>query len=129
MTKIDHGNLARKLQRVADRTPDLVAQARIESAEDLLATALPRTPLSAKRYPSDPVPGELRSSGYADHTSIPDASEVGFSAPHAYIVHQMGTDTNWSTEGTGERFLEIPFLERRGLYASRIKDAVREGLR
>lgn len=127
--KVDNAGLARKLQRAADRTPDLVARARIESAEDLLAASLPRTPLSAKRYPSDPVPGELRSSGYADHTSIPDASEVGFSAPRAYIVHQMPEDFEFTTPGTGPKFLEGPFLERRAQYAKRMKDAAREGLR
>ena len=122
------GGLARKLERAAERTPDLVERARREAAEDLLAKALPLTPLSAKRYESDPVPGQLRESGYVDHESRPDASEVGFSASYAPIVHAMPEDNDFTTPGTGPRFLEIPFLENRDAYARRIKDAAREGL-
>jgi hypothetical protein len=126
--KVNNGRLAQKLRRAADRTPDLVERARIESAEDLLAKALPRTPLSAKRYESDPVPGQLRASGYADHESHPDASEVGFSASYAPIVHAMPEDNDFTTPGTGPRFLEGPLLENRDEYARRIKDAARKGL-
>jgi hypothetical protein len=116
--KVDRRRLATKLHRAAERTPDLVRRARIESAEDLLA----------KGYESDPVPGQLRASGYADHESIPDASEVGFSASYAAIVHAMPEDNDFTTPGTGPRFLEIPFLENRDEYTRRIKDAAREGL-
>lgn len=126
--KVNNAKLAQKLRRAAEDTPGLVRRARIEAAEDLLAKALPRTPLSAKRYPSDPVPGELRASGYVDHETHPDASEVGFSAEHALPVHQMPEDYDFTTPGTGPKFLEGPFLENRDRYVEIIKDAAREGL-
>ena len=126
--KVNNRKLAKKLRRAADDTPALVERARVESAEDLLAKALPLTPLSAKRYESDPVPGELRASGYADHTSIPDASEVGFSAEHARPVHDMPEDNDFTTPGTGPRFLELPFLENRDRYRDRMFDAARRPL-
>lgn len=126
--KVNNRRLAKKLRKAADDTPDLVEQARRENAEDLLAKALPRTPLSARRYESDPVPGELRSSGYVDHASVPDASEVGFSAEYARIVHDMPEDNDFTTPETGPRFLEEPFLENRDRYMERYEDAIKKGL-
>ena len=126
--KVNNRKLAKKLRRAADDTPALVERARVEAAEDLLSVSLPRTPLSAKRYPSDPVPGELRSTGYVDHVSIPDASEVGFSAEHARPVHDMPEDNDFTTPGTGPRFLELPFLENRDRYAKHIIHAARRPL-
>ena len=127
--KVNNRRLAKKLHRAAEDTPDLVERERKLCAEDLLSVSLPRTPLSAKRYPSDPVPGQLRASGYVDHETHPDASEVGFSAEYAPIVHDMPEDNDFTTPGTGPRFLEQPFLENRRRYRDRMFDAARRPLR
>ena len=126
--KVDTARLKAKLEAARDGVPDAVQRARKEAADDLLDFAMPGVPLSVKRYPSDPPPGELRSSGYVEHFS-PEASEVGFSAPYALIVHEMGPGTNWSTPGTGAKFLESPFAERKGLYVKRMREAARGELR
>lgn len=133
--KVDTARLRRKLDAARENVPDAAQRAVRECAEDLLDTAMPGVPLSVKRYPSDPAPGELRQSGYVDHDTHPDGSEVGFSAPYAYIVHELGIefykgyDINWSTPGTGAKYLEKPFVANKGRYAKYVKDEARRALR
>jgi hypothetical protein len=97
-----------------------------ECGEDLRIKVTMRTPRAAGG-------GRLRRSVYAQHR--PGSSEVGVSAPYAFYVHEMGITVyperapiNWTTSGTGAKYLERPFVENRARYAKRIMDAARDGL-
>ena len=121
--------LARKLIRAARDVDDELATRRRECAEDLNALSVPVTPLSVKRYPSDPVPGELKLGAFVDHVSRPNTSIVGNSDPKAPFVHELGievhkgVDIDWSTPGTGAKFLSNPFKANEARYAAYMKAA------
>jgi hypothetical protein len=46
--------------------------------------------------------------------------ELGYGADYAHHVHEMPSTVNWSEPGTGNKFLEKPFNERRTSLASDI---------
>ncbi len=133
--KVDTRRLRRKLEAAQDIDP--VRRAVAECGEDLLGKSLPRTP---KRE------NELRESGSSQpfESAHGPAVEVGFDAPHAIPVHEMldrtdegdtdaGDDPdgkiNWTTPGTGAKYLEIPWNENKELYARYVKDAMRRQIR
>lgn len=120
--------LAAKLQSARKDVGVRLRKARVECAEDLLTTSIPVTPMSA-----EVGAGELRRSGYADHVSLPDTSIVGFSDPIAIYVHERlaredGSPIQYTTSGTGPKFLEGPFLANRRRYANYMIDEARKGL-
>jgi hypothetical protein len=114
--------LEEKIDRVVEGVELNVNRAVAEAGEDLLRLAIPRTPMSAGG-------GRLRQSGYVDHS--PGVAEVGFEAPYAVYVHEMGhtvypdREVTWTTPGTEAKFLEGPFNENSARYAKHIKDAAR----
>jgi hypothetical protein len=117
--------LRAKQEKVAKSVRSNVYRAVAEVGEALLQEAMPGVPLEH---------GELRQSGYVDHA--PGIADVGFSAPYAVYVHEMGISVyperapiNWTTPGTGAKFLTGPFLRNRDRYKSHIFDAARKGLR
>ncbi len=130
--------LALKLKKAAHDSKSNLDAERKRSAEHLLSVALPVTPMSAGKER-----GELRRSGYVDHTLIRDSSVVGFSAPYAVFVHEMMDRTdqpdadesdnpdlkiNWTTPGTGPKFLTGPFNQWRKVYAENMKKAALRGI-
>ena len=124
----------RRLDRIARNVEENVNDAVGDAGEDLLRHALERTPMSAGTD-EDGHAGALRRSGYADH-SVPGRVNVGFSSDIAYYVHEMGLEVyperapiNWTTPGTGAKFLEAPFLANRKRYGEEIKEAARRGVR
>ena len=44
----------------------------------------------------------------------------GFAAVYALRVHEMPEGTNWTTSGTGPKYLERPMLELRPRFASEV---------
>jgi hypothetical protein len=91
--------------------------------------------------------GDLRAAGFADpigggHTP---GVEVGYNGPRDYLAVQheggwrnliawgreMGPTRieNYTTPGTGPKFLERPWLENKGRYSEALQDAARRGLR
>jgi hypothetical protein len=115
--------LAAKIKAASSNVEDRVNRAVAVAGEDLLTVAMPGVPLDE---------GPLRRSGYVEHR--PGVAVVGFSAPHAVYAHEMGftvyegREINWTTPGTGAKYLTRPFLENRERYAKDIKDAARRGL-
>jgi hypothetical protein len=51
--------------------------------------------------------GSLRASGNVQKTS--NGVEIAFSTPYAAIVHEDMSAKNWTTSGTGPKYLERPF--------------------
>lgn len=117
--------LAAKMKKAQADVTTRVNRAVAEVGEALLAEAIPGVPLEH---------GELRQSGYVDHR--PGEAVVGFSAPHAVYAHEMGFSVrpeaapiNWTTPGTGAKFLTGPFLRNRERFANHIKSEARKGFR
>lgn len=103
---------------------------RKRSAEHLLGVSLAVTPMSAGENR-----GELRRSGFVDHALLRDTSVVGFSDPKSAYVHEMGETVyperapiDWTTPGTGARFLSGPFAEWKPIYARNMLNAARKGI-
>ena len=51
--------------------------------------------------------------------------EIGFKAPHAPFVHEWPSTINWTTPGTGNKFLERPYFSRAQTLPGFIKSKVR----
>lgn len=113
--------LRSKLQRAGRSVESRIEQARKEAAEDLLERSIAVTPMET---------GTLRASGFVEHDE--DSSTVGFggpAAPYAVYPHEMVEGhLNWTTPGTGAKYLERPYLENRDRYAADIKDAAKGAL-
>lgn len=131
VTMEGRARLAAKLKKASADVQTNVNRAVAEVGEDLLTVVMPGVPMSA-----GPDAGDLRRSGYVDH-SKPGIADVGFSAPHAVFVHEMGEEggvyperapINWTTPGTGAKYLTGPFLLNRARYKDYIMDAARKGL-
>jgi hypothetical protein len=120
--------LEAKMAKARRDVKSSVNRAVAEVGEDLLAKTMPKTPLS------DHMGGELRGTGYVDHPR-PGTALVGFGARYAGFVHEMGVAVyperapiNWTTPGTGAKFLTGTLNENRALYGSHIKNAARRAL-
>lgn len=117
----DLARLTRKLE-AAQKDTAPVERAVAEVGEDLLGRSLDVTPKES---------GDLRRSGNSrpyDEPGGPGVS-VGYDAEYALAVHEMLSDeVDWSTPGTGPKYLEGPFLQEKARYAKHIKDSVRKGL-
>ena len=79
----------------------------------LKGKVLPVTPESGHNQGQ----GNLRGSCYTRVYDTPagPVGEIGFTAEYAIYVHEMGIDPpkviNWTTAGTGNKFLERPMKE------------------
>lgn len=135
--KIHTKGLEKRLRAIEKDVPDEMHEARKEAAKDLLERVRFRTP-------KGPAPGggDLRDDLNVSHG--PKESRVGFSpglsSDYAMVQHEggwlnyMGTEgpkdiENYTTPGTGPKFLEGPMLENRPRYKKQIREAVKRGLR
>lgn len=95
------------------------------SGEDLLGKSINVTPLDE---------GTLRQSGSVQpqtgvYTDFGGAYVmVGYDTPYAHVVHSMPENTNWTTPGTQNKFLEAPFAENEHLYIGFIKEQAMAGI-
>lgn len=112
--------LAAKLKKANRDVESRVHRAVAEVGEALLAEAMPGVPLEH---------GELRQSGYVEHS--PGEAVVGFGASYAVYVHEMppAPETNWTPPGTNSKYLTAPFLLNRERYKAHIVKAAKEALR
>lgn len=88
-----------------------------------------------KAESQDVVPyreGDLRNSAYVNQF-WEDGNpyvEVGYRAEYSIAVHEnLDPNVEWTTEGTGPKFLERPYAANKTRYAERLKDAGRRALR
>ncbi len=74
--------------------------------------------------------GDLRASGYYDITRGQEgpALEVGYTKEYAIYQHENLFE-NYTTPGTGPKYLENPFLENKGRYVEMLRDAARRPIR
>lgn len=111
--------LTKALKKIADEKRYKLQKATKKAAEHLLIATLKVTPMDT---------GKLRISGKVK--SIKQGYDpvvaVSFSAPYAGYVHEMpNRSTNWTTPGTGSKFLEkTERVERQN-----IKKIIRNGVR
>ena len=97
--------LAKRLAQISDKMPKAVDNALHEEALGLEAESAPLTPVA------DIAGGTLRRSSQIKR--IPTGYSVGYYTRYAIYVHEMvGAAINWSTPGTGAKFLQRPFEKR-----------------
>lgn len=116
----DLKRLQRKLDAAQNTAP--IERAVNEAGEDLLGRSLDVAPKEI---------GDLRGSGNSRPYSTPrgPAVIVGYDSEYAEAVHEkLDKAVNWSTPGTGPKYLERPYLENKERYKKHIKDAARKGL-
>lgn len=104
------------------QNPAPIEKAVAEVGEDLLSKSLPLTPKDDN---------DLRLSAGTRPVKQPKgpAVRVGYGMDYALAVHEMSDDeTDWTTPGTGAKYLEGPFAENKKRYASHIKNAARKGV-
>ncbi|MBC2855479.1 HK97 gp10 family phage protein [Cetobacterium sp. 2A] len=105
---------------ISKRLNQAVAKALNKYGERLHEEVLKATPLDT---------GELRRSIYKteateDSLTI-EVGSRGAIAPYNVYVHEI-PKTNYSTEGTGHKFLERPFEETKHLVSEFIKEEIKE---
>lgn len=92
--------LAAQLKAARGTAPGLVGDALMSEGAAIMDDAQPVTPRDT---------GDLRASGSVDRTG-PLQVTVGFGAPYAIFVHEAPESWNWTTPGTGPKFLERPAM-------------------
>ncbi len=128
------GRLSAKLSAIPPRTERSIRDELGDVGEDL------------KRRSQDVAPkdtGHLRKQAFSDVSrGVGGPSvEIGYNGPANYLLVQhegmwlnfMGNQgpkdiQNYTTPGTGPKFLERPWLASKGGYVEDIKDAAREGV-
>jgi hypothetical protein len=110
MTLVIEGMEAMKvaLSKCTERGMNAAKAAVYLEANNIMAIALPRTPKDT---------GALRSSGYVTLPEETPVVEMGFGGPaedYAVAVHEDLSPKNWTTDGTGHKFLENAIDQRRG---------------
>lgn len=97
------------------------------SADDLQSRSVPVTP---KRE------GTLRASANVQpETGVFRTKDgfyvtFGYDTEYAYAVHELpNEETEWTTPGTGSKYLEGPFAENKPRYAKAIMEATKKGVR
>lgn len=104
------GNLARNSRKFKTAFPQQVAAAFTTSAWLILGDSLPITPMRD---------GILRSTQHVKPPVITrDEVKVEFgyggpAAPYAWRVHELPESSNWTTPGTGPKYLEGPLQQRK----------------
>ena len=96
------GEAVSKLKRLEVKAPAVLEAEIYTGAEKIRTAAIRVTPKKI---------GNLRSS--AGVRKVPHGAEIfyGGDAPYAMVVHEDMSAKNWSTAGTGPKFLETPFLK------------------
>ena len=97
--------LAKRLAQINARLPRAIDDALHEEAMGLEAESAPLSPVSG-------IAGDrLRDSTQINQ--IPKGYSVGYYTEYAIYVHEMvGAAINWSTPGTGAKYLQRPFDKR-----------------
>ena len=97
--------LADRLAKINDKMPKAIDDALHEEAMGLEAESAPLSPVSG-------IAGDrLRDSTQINQ--IPKGYSVGYYTEYAIYVHEMvGAAINWTTPGTGAKFLQRPFEKR-----------------
>jgi hypothetical protein len=85
---------------------------------ELLKEAIPLTPMDT---------GNLRNTGFVGFATNRDGIEVkvgfgGTAASYALRVHELPKESNFSEPGTGPKYLERPFDQRKRGLARRVAD-------
>lgn len=116
---IGKDKLTKALKKKADEKRGKLQKATRKAAEHLLKASLKITPKDT---------GNLRKSGKVKSTKqgYSPVVSVVFSAPYAVYVHEMpNRGTNWTTPGTGSKFLEKAERTER----QEIKKIIRNGVK
>ena len=97
--------LADRLAKINDKMPKAIDDALHEEAMGLEAESAPLSPVSG-------IAGDrLRDSTQINQ--IPKGYSVGYYTEYAIYVHEMvGAAINWTTPGTGAKFLQRPIEKR-----------------
>lgn len=99
----------KNLEKIAERAQDAARAAVYLEANNIMADAVPGTPKKT---------GALRSSAYV---TLPDENaqvEIGFGGPaadYAMVVHEKMFE-NYTTDGTGPKYLEITINAYKRVY-------------
>jgi len=120
--------MLRKLEKHGEAAMRAGAAGVYLAAEEVMTAAVRVTPKSKHG-------GWLRNTKYVtepEHLEKPQ-SELGFSAQYAPYVHERFTATNWTTAGTGPKFLERPLLRMKNdilkIIARNVGAAYKTGVR
>ena len=75
------------------------------------------------------TPGHLRRSQKIEkpkrrHKEV--SIEIGFNTPYAAKMHEMPANTNWSTAGSGPKFLETKLVKNKEKYLKMIAETIRK---
>jgi len=74
------------------------------------------------------APGHLRRSQKIEHPKTIGkitGVEVGFDTDYAAAVHEMPGTVNWSTPGTGPKYLESKLIRNKEKYAKNVADNIK----
>jgi len=74
------------------------------------------------------APGHLRRSQKIENPKTKHGEisvEVGFDTDYAAAVHEMPETVNWSTPGTGPKYLESKLIRNKEKYAKNIADNIK----
>lgn len=106
-----------RARKIGGTAPKHTAAAVYLEAEEIHAEGMRQTPKSASG-------GWLRNTAYvtAPESLTYPVCEIGYSAEYAPYVHEIEEPVNWTTPGTGAKFLERPFLAAAMGMAQRIAD-------
>ena len=75
------------------------------------------------------APGHLRRSQKIENPKTKHGEisvEVGFNTDYAATVHEMPETTQWSTPGTGPKYLESKLIRNKEKYAKSVADAIKK---
>lgn len=116
--------LQKRLSRMEGDVKKAVKGAVKESAKDLADASAEVCPVDEET---------LLKSQYNEPMDDGMGAEVGYggdAADYMNTVHEMlGEDVNWTKPGTGAKYLERPWVERRAGYSKDIKDAAKDAAR
>lgn len=109
----------KRLDRIAKLYADELTAAMEENAKELYDDSQEIVPVRT---------GELRKSGRVEKIERKTYAKylVTYSAEHGLWVHEMDEDTtNWTTPGTGSKFLEKPMRRKKHSFRRRIRKRLR----
>jgi len=114
-------DLSIELERALAKVVSFAAGAVDETAHELAADALEVTPLDTEA---------LRLSQYVETSDerLVTTAEIGYnadnSAPYAVEVHELQEPVNWTTDGTTNKFLQRPVLDKANSLAQMLKERI-----
>lgn len=122
---------------VRNAIPELGERGLFQGGALLIRDAITETPAVPKsRGISKPKgsrwtgPGHLRRSQKVEKpviTSREISVEVGFNTDYAAYVHEAPSNLNWSTPGTGPKFLETKLARHKDKYMRKVAEVIEAG--